>query len=226
MKITFITLFPQMFTGVFENSILKRAQEKNLIQVAYINIRDYGLGKHQVIDDTPYGGGIGMVMRVDILHKAIEAAKDPKLTHEEQKVILMDARGQTYNQTIAHRYTNLKHLIFLCGHYEGVDERIRDYVDETISIGDFILTGGEVPAMAIADSVIRLLPGVITEHATVLESFTQNLLEFPQYTKPSIYERKSVPDILISGNHKKIEEWRNDQSVEITKIHRPDLLKK
>lgn len=226
MKITFLTLFPQMFTGVFENSILKRAQDKGLVQVNYVNIRDFGLGKHQVVDDTPYGGGIGMVMRVDMLHRALVAAKDPQLSSDEQRVVLLDARGETYTQTVAHRYTKLTHLIFLCGHYEGVDERIREYVDETISIGDYILTGGEIPSMAIADSVIRLLPGVITEQATVLESFTQNLLEFPQYTRPQLYEGQHVPDILTSGNHGKIDAWRKEQSLILTKKHRPDLLRK
>lgn len=226
MKITVVTLFPEMFTGPMTTSIMKRAQQKGLLEIEYINIRNFGLTKHQVVDDTPYGGGLGMVMRVDVLHEAIKQARDKRFSKKEEKVVLLDARGEKYQQKKALELSQLKHLIFVCGHYEGVDERIRKYVDITISIGDFIVTGGEIPAMMIIDSVVRVLPGVITESATVLESFTEPLLEYPQYTKPQSYDGEHVPDILLSGNHQAIDIWRKEQAEKITKEHRPDLLNK
>lgn len=226
MKITILTLFPNMFDGPFRESILKHAQEKNLLEINFINIRDFGEGKHKVVDDRPYGGGVGMVMRVDILDKAIQAVKDAKLNTTEQKVVLLDARGKTFRQSVAKDFSHLKHLILLCGHYEGVDERVRDLIDETISIGDFVLTGGEIPAMLIVDSVARLIPGVLKEQATDIESFSTNLLEFPQYTNPREYNGIAVPDVLLSGNHKAIEKWRQEQAENITHKNRPDLLKK
>lgn len=228
MKISILTLFPEMFAGPFDLSIMKRAQEKGLVEIEFINIRDFGIGKHQIIDDTPYGGGVGMVMKVDVVHKAIEHAKKGFAT-EKQKVILMSASGDTYNQKRAQSYAELDHLIIICGHYEGVDARISNYIDEEISIGDFVLTGGELPAMLITDSVVRLLDGVITEGATEDESFSQKdqaLLEYPHYTKPQEYEGYQVPDILLSGNHAKIKTWRDEQALQKTKKLRPDLLKK
>lgn len=227
MKITILTLFPEMFQGPFEHSIIKRVKDKGLIEIEFVNIRNFGIGKHQVIDDTPYGGGVGMVMRVDILHKAIEHAK--KLSSaKNQKVILMTASGKQFKQEIAQEYSQIDHLIIICGHYEGVDERITHYIDEEISIGDFVLTGGEIPAMLIADAVTRLLPGAITDGAVEDESFSQKeelLLEYPHYTKPQTYDDHSVPEILLSGNHPKIDAWRKEQSIEKTKKVRPDLLK-
>lgn len=226
MKITILTLFPEMFDGPFRESILKHAQQKGLLEINLVNIRDFGEGRHKVVDDRPYGGGIGMVMKVDILDKAIKAVNDKKLKKDEQKTVLLDARGKTFNQQIAKGYSKLQHLIILCGHYEGVDERVRNYIDETISIGDFILTGGEIPAMLITDSVARLITGVLKEDATGIESFSENLLEFPQYTTPREYNGEVVPDVLLSGNHKEIEKFRSEKSKEITKKNRPDLLKK
>lgn len=224
MKITILTLFPEMFKGPFDVSIIKRAKEKKLVDIEYINIRDFGIGKHKLVDDTPYGGGNGMVLRVDVLHKAIEKAKDKKLKGDAQKVILLGAHGKTFNQKTAESLSKLKHLIIICGHYEGFDERIKNFVDEEISIGDFILTGGEIPAMLITDSIVRLIKGVLSDGSAALESFSP-YLEHPQYTKPQIYEDKSVPEILLSGNHKSIETWRKNESIKVTSKLRPDLIK-
>lgn len=233
MKISIVTLFPEMFTGPFEQSIIKRAQTNNIADIEYINIRDFGEGNHKVVDDTPYGGGIGMVLKVDVLHKAIEKAKSSYTAqHTDEKVkrlvILTSASGKPYRQKSAEKYSGLDHLIILCGHYEGVDERILDYVDEEISIGDFVLTGGEIPAMVIVDSVVRLLKGAITDGAVADESFANegNLLEYPQYTKPRLYDGREVPEILLGGNHQKISEWRLIKANEKTMHNRPDLLKK
>lgn len=224
MKITILTLFPEMFQGPFDVSIVNRAQKKKLVDIEYINIRDFGIGKHKLVDDTPYGGGNGMVLRVDVLHKAIEKAKGKKLKGNAQKVILLGAKGKTFNQRAAERFSKLEHLIIVCGHYEGFDERIKNYVNEEISIGDFILTGGEIPAMLITDSVIRLIKGVIRDSSAALESFSP-YLEHPQYTKPQKYQDLSVPETLLSGDHKRIDAWRRKESVNITSKLRPDLIK-
>ncbi len=224
MKISIITLFPEMFQGPFDVSIIKRAKEKKLVDIEYINIRDFGIGKHKLVDDTPYGGGSGMVLRVDVLHRAIEKTKDKKLKGDEQKIILLGAKGKTFNQKTARKFSKLKHLIIVCGHYEGFDERIKYFVDEEISIGDFILTGGEIPAMLITDSVIRLIEGVIRDSSAALESFSP-YLEHPHYTKPQKYGDLSVPEVLLSGNHKHIEAWRKKESVKITSKLRPDLIR-
>jgi tRNA (guanine37-N1)-methyltransferase len=227
MKITILTLFPDMFAGPFDLSILKRAKEKGLVEIEFINIRDFGEGKHKIVDDTEYGGGIGMLMRVDVIHQAINHAK--ALTPSEKtKIVLMSASGKTFKQETAKQYSKLDHLILICGHYEGIDDRIRHYIDEEISVGDFVLTGGEIPAMLIADSIIRLLPGVLPQGATEDESFSdlnnETLLEYPHFTKPQIYENHEVPEILLSGDHKKIATWRHEQAVKKTKEQRPDLL--
>lgn len=199
-----------MFEGPFDYSIINRAKEKGIVEIKFIDIREFGIGKHKMVDDKPYGGGIGMVLKVDVLKKAIDAALDPKLLRNGQKIILTSAKGKTFNQTLAKEYSNLKHLIIICGHYEGVDERILAYVDEEVSIGDFVLTGGEIPAMAITDSVARLIPGVIKEGATRSESFSdESILEYPQYTRPEVFNGQEVPKILLEGNHAKIEEWKN-----------------
>lgn len=225
MKISILTLFPEMFKGPFDHSIVKRAIDNNLIKIEFINIRNFGLGKHQLVDDTPYGGGNGMVLRADILKKAIESAKDKKLKANEQKIVLLSAHGKNFDQKKAKTYSKLKNLILICGHYEGFDERIKNFIDEEISVGDFILTGGEIPAMLITDSVGRLITGVIKKGSADFESFSP-YLEYPQYTKPQIFNNLKVPDVLLSGNHAKIENWRKQQSLKITSKLRPDLIKK
>jgi len=224
MKISILTLFPEMFQGPFDVSMIKKAQEKKLVEIEYINIRDFGIGKHRLVDDTPYGGGNGMVLRVDVLYKAIERVRNSKLKKDEEKIILLGAHGKTFNQKIAEKFSKLKHLIIICGHYEGFDERIKNFVDEEVSIGDFILTGGEIPAMLITDSVVRLIKGVLRDGSAALESFSP-FLEHPQYTKPQKYQDLSVPEILLSGNHKDIETWRKKESISITSKLRPDLIK-
>ncbi len=226
MRITVLTLFPEMFEGPFNHSIIKNAREKGLVEINYVNIREFGEGKHKMVDDTEYGGGVGMVMKVDVLHKAIESVRGNK----KEKVILMSATGKTYNQGKAKSLSELDHLILICGHYEGVDERIKNYIDEEISIGDFVLTGGEIPAMLMIDSVTRLVAGVLPQEATEDESFSltdnQILLEYPHYTKPRLYDGHFVPEILLSGNHPEIKKWRGKKAEEVTKEIRPDLLKK
>lgn len=226
MKITILTLFPDMFAGPFDESIIKRAQEKGLLEIKLVNIRDFGLGTHKVVDDRSYGGGIGMVMKVDVIDAAIQAVKDQKLSSSVQKVVLMDPRGQVFTQKIAQDFSHLEHLILLCAHYEGIDERVRTLIDGTISLGDFVVTGGEIPAMLITDAVGRLVSGVLKPDATANESFSKDLLEYPQYTTPAVYKNMEVPEILRSGNHAAIEKWRREEAIKITEEHRPDLLKK
>lgn len=208
-----------MFLGPFSQSIIKRAIEKKLIQIEFIDIRDFGIGKHQVVDDTPYGGGKGMILRVDVLYNALKKAKGKKY------VVLLSPHGKTFNQNQALRFSKLKHLILVCGHYEGIDARFDDFIDEDISIGDFIVTGGEIPAMLVVDSVVRLVQGVLKEGVTSEESFS-DLLEYPQYTKPRIFKNQKIPEVLLSGNHKKIEEYRQKEAEKITLKLRPDLIKK
>jgi tRNA (guanine37-N1)-methyltransferase len=221
MKITFITLFPEIFSPVLDSSILGRAQQKKLVEYETVNIRDFGVGSHKTVDDTPYGGGVGMVIRADVLAEAVKSVKT-----KNSKIILMSASGISYNQAKARQYLKLEHLIIICGHYEGVDQRFIDhYVDEEISVGDYVLTGGEVPAMVIADSITRLIPGVLVkEEATKNESFENNLLEHPHYTRPVEFEGETVPEVLTSGDHKKIDLWRQNESIRKTKENRPDLI--
>lgn len=247
MKISILTLFPQMFDGPFAHSIVKRAQEKGLVEIEFVDIRQFGIGSHKMVDDTEYGGGIGMLMRVDVIHEAIKHARGRHLeggrlnppagggSHGSLKVagehvILMSASGKTYNQTLAKKFSTYDHLIIICGHYEGIDDRVRRYIDEEISIGDFILTGGEIPAMLITDSVTRLISGVLPEGATDDESFGslvgQPTLEYPHFTKPRSYDGQDVPEVLLTGDHGKIKTWRHEQALEKTKRLRPDLLKK
>lgn len=223
MKITIITLFPKMVSSFFEESIIKRAVEKKLVEIEVIYLRDFATDSYGTVDDRPYGGGAGMVLKVDVLHQAIKKAKT-KNSH----VVLTSARGRVFNQDKAKQFSKLSHLVIIAGHYEGVDERVLDYVDEEISIGDFVMTGGEIAAAAITDSVVRLIPGVLKkDEATVNETFDiggRKLLEYPQYTRPEIYQGKKVPKILLTGDHKKIEKWRQEQALELTKKRRPDLL--
>lgn len=228
MKISIITLFPQVFDPMLNTSIMKRAQNKNLAEFEFINLRDFGEGRHQVVDDRPYGGGAGMVLKADILTKALKSIRP--FSGSKQHVILTSASGKPYKQKDAQKLSKKKHLVIIAGHYEGVDQRFIDsLVDEEISIGDYILTGGEIPAMAIADSVIRLIPGVLEkEEAVKEESFspaTAGLLEYPHYTRPEIFEDKKVPSVLLSGNHGEIKKWREKESQKKTKKLRPDLLK-
>lgn len=232
MKITILTLFPEMFEGPFAYSIMKRAQEKGAVEINFVNIRDFGDGRHKIVDDTSYGGGVGMVMKVDVLHRAIEYAKSNAQSakgKEKTRVILMTASGKLFKQHIAAEYAKLDHLILICGHYEGIDERIKYYIDDEISIGDFVLTGGELPSMLIADAVIRLLPGVLPVGAAENESFAivddEILLEYPHYTNPRSYDGHDVPEVLLSGNHKKIAAWKREQAISKTKKVRPELLK-
>ena len=223
MKISILTLFPEMFSGPFDYSIVKNARVKKIVNINFVNIRNFGVGKHKVVDDTPYGGGHGMILRVDVLEKAIAQTKDKNLNNNDQKVILLSPIGKTFNQKKAQEFSDLKHLILICGHYEGQDERIKQFIDEEVSIGDFIVTGGEIPAIMITDAVTRLIKGVLKEGVTSTESFS-NLLEYPQYTKPNEYKNLKVPEILLSGNHEKIKLWREEISLRTTKKLRPDLL--
>jgi tRNA (guanine37-N1)-methyltransferase len=221
MKIDILTLFPGMFEGFLNESIIHRAIIKKLVEINLVNIRDFSkLSNHQV-DDTPYGGGGGMVLRCEPIIDAIESVKK-----EKTKVILMCPQGETFTQKKAESLKNEKHLVFVCGHYEGFDERIREFVDEELSIGDYVLTGGELPAMVISDSIIRLIEGVIKEESYKNESFQNNLLDYPTYTKPYDYRGKKVPDILISGDHAKIALWRKEMQEERTKKRREDLLRR
>lgn len=229
MKISILTLFPEMFRGPFDESIIKKAVERNLVTIEFVNIRDFGIGKHKIVDDTPYGGGVGMVMRVDVVKEAIEAAKDKSISDDKRRILLTSAHGRQYNQQFADSLGIYKQLILVCGHYEGIDSRILDYIDEEVSIGDFITTGGEIPSMLITDSVVRRIQGVLKDDATVNESFQKSktsALEHLQFTKPEEYDGKKVPPVLLSGNHKEIAAWREGSASDQTKQKRPDLLNK
>ena len=219
MKITILSLFPKMFDGFLSESIIKRAISDEKVKVEVINFRDYSSLPNKQVDDTPYGGGAGMVLRCEPLFAAIRDLKK-----EDSYVILTDPTGKKYNQTKAKELSLKKHLIIVCGHYEGFDERIKTLADELVSIGDFVLTGGEVPAMVITDSVIRLLSGVINEESLASESFSDNLLDYPVYTKPADFEGMKVPDVLVSGNHQKINEYRESERIRVTKENRKDLM--
>lgn len=221
MKIDILTLFPSMFDGFLENSIIKRAIASSKVEINIINIRDYSKDPHKKVDDYAFGGGAGMVLRVDVLHDAIEA-----LRSGEETVILLTPQGKAYKQSVAYELKNHKHIILVCGHYEGFDERILSFVDMELSIGDYILTGGEIPAMVISDSIVRLVDGVILEESHLKETFQDNLLDYPVYTKPVSYLGMDVPEVLLSGNHKKIDEFRQNARVEKTKKNRPDLLER
>lgn len=223
MKISIITLFPKMISGFFEESIVKRAVEKKLVEIEIINLRDFAIDDYGTVDDRPYGGGAGMILRVDVIHKAIS-----KIKNQKSKIVLTSPKGKIFDQKKAQGYSQLDHLIIIAGHYEDVDARILDYVDEEVSMGDFILTGGEIPASAIVDSIVRLIPGVLKkDKATINESFNINdkkILEYPQYTRPEEFMGKKVPEVLLKGDHKKIEKWREEKAIEETKLKRPDLL--
>ena len=219
MKFDFLTLFPEMFECL-EQSIIGRAKEKELIDINLINIRDFSKDKHKKVDDTPYGGGAGMIMMPDVVYDAYKSIKSA-----DAKVIYMSPQGKKLDQKKVESLSQENHLIILCGHYEGIDQRVLDkIVDEEISIGDYVLTGGEIPAMVLIDSVARYVKGVLKESSIKEESFSNGLLEYPQYTRPEIFEGQKVPEVLLSGNHQNIDKWRKEKALERTKIKRPDLL--
>ena len=220
IRIDILTLFPSMFDGFLNESIINRAIKRNLVQINVINFRDYTLDPHGKVDDTPYGGGAGMVLTPQPIFDAVEDLKT-----ENTKVILLTPGGKTYNQEMAYSYSKEEHIILICGHYEGFDERIRTLADSEISIGDYVLTGGEIPSMVITDSITRLIDGVIEKESHEYDSFNNNLLDYPTYTKPRDFRGMKVPDVLTSGNHKEIEKYRLEQQIKRTKERRPDLLK-
>lgn len=225
MKIDILTLFPRMFEGVFNESILKKAQEKSLLRFNIVNYRDYSLNKHHKVDDYPYGGGAGMVLSPQPIFDAVEAVI--KTSETKPRILLMCPQGEQFTQKKAEELSKEKHLIFICGHYEGYDERIRTHLaTDELSIGDFILTGGELASMVIIDSVARLIPGVLGNQAShQQDSYSTGLLEHPHYTRPQNFRGMKVPEVLLSGDHKKIEEWRRKESLRRTVERRPDLLK-
>lgn len=219
MKFDVLTLFPEMFEPL-KHSIIERASKQNFIDINFINIRDFSKDKHKKVDDTPYGGGAGMVVRADVVYDAYQSVKD-----ESSKVIYLSPQGKKLNQSKVQELSKEKHLILLCGHYEGIDQRVLDeIVDEEISIGDYVLTGGELPAMVLIDSVSRYVEGVLSTDSTKEESFSQGLLEYSQYTRPEEFLGKTVPEVLTSGNHQKIDEWRRRSSLINTFLKRPELL--
>ena len=221
MRISILTLFPEMFS-IFDHSIIGRAREKGLVNLEYYNIRDYSLNKHKKVDDYPYGGGAGMVMTPQPIIDSIKAAKEKN----SGEVIFLGPRGKTFNQEMAQELSKEENLIFLCGHYEGIDERAYKHIDMEVSLGDFVLTGGEMAAIPVIDSVLRLIPGVLGKEESFMdESYSDGLLEYPQYTRPEVYEGERVPEVLLSGHHENIRKWRRKQSLLITKERRKDLYK-
>ena len=220
MTITILSLFPNMFEGFLTESIIKRAIQNEKVEVKIINFRDYSVYNNKQVDDTPYGGGAGMVLMCDPIFRCIDEIRTPN-----SHIIILSPEGSIYNEKKARELSKYEDIILICGHYEGFDERIKTLADEIISVGDFVLTGGEIPAMLITDSIIRLLPGAITNESLESESFNENLLDYPVYTKPAVYRDMNVPDILLSGDHKKIDDYRESERIRLTKEKRPDLLK-
>ena len=221
MRITILTLFPEMFDGFLSNSIIKRAIAKGIVDFKLVNIRDYTKDKYHRVDSAPVGGGAGLIMKCQPIIDSINASKS-----ENSKVIMLSPKGKTYNQAKAIELSKEEDIILLCGHYEGIDDRVNKYIDEEISVGDYILTGGELGSMIISDSIVRLLDGAIASESIEQETFDDNLLEYPQYTEPYDYNGDKIPDILYSGNHKAIEKWRRKKSLLLTKKYRPDLFEK
>lgn len=222
MKIDILTLFPDMFKGVFSESIIKRAIDLEKVEINLINFRDYTNDLHNKVDDTPYGGGAGMVLMPQPIFDCVKSIKT-----DDSVVILLTPDGVPYKQNISYSLSRKKHIILICGHYEGFDERIRSICDMEISIGDYVLTGGEIPSMVLVDSIARLIPGVIREESHLEDSFNDNyLLDYPTYTKPRVYDGMEVPEVLLSGNHEKIRLWRENEALKRTKLRRPDLLEK
>ena len=221
MRFDVLTLFPEMFEPI-QQSILGKASKNHILEFNFINMRDFSKNKHLKVDDTPYGGGAGMVMIPDVVYDAYSSIPNK----ENAKVIYLSPQGKRLNQAKVQELSKEEHLILLCGHYEGIDQRVLDeIVDEEISIGDYVLTGGELPAMVLIDSVSRYVEGVLKEESTQEESFSNGLLEYPQYTRPEVFRGKKVPEVLLSGHHENIQKWRQEKSLEITKLKRPDLLK-
>jgi len=228
MRIDIITIFPEMFAPVLNESIVKRAQNKGKVKICVHDLRDYTFDKHRKVDDRPFGGGSGMVMNPEPIFNAVKALTgDRRPATGRQKIILLAPQGKKLDHKMAKRLSKCKHLILICGHYEGVDDRVREaLVDEVVSIGDYVLTGGELPAMVLVDSIVRLIPGVLGDKNSLnFESFEGNLLEYPQYTRPALFKGMSVPGILLSGDHKKIDAWRRQEALKLTKQKRPDLIK-
>ena len=221
MIIDILTLFPNMYQGIFDESIIKRAVDDGKVTINIHNFRDYTTDPHNKVDDTPYGGGAGMVLTCQPIFDCVKS-----LRKDDSLVILMTPDGEVYKQKKAYELSKCKHLILICGHYEGFDERIRTICDMEISIGDYVLTGGELASMVLVDSIVRLMPGVIVEDSHVNDSFNNNLLDYPTYTKPRVYEGMEVPEVLLSGDHKKIEQYRYEESLKRTRERRPDLLEK
>lgn len=221
MKIDILTLFPEMFEGIFSQSIIKRAILDKKVEIKLHNFRDYSKDPHHKVDDTPYGGGSGMVLTCQPIFDCVEALKE-----DDSLVILMTPDGIPYKQQMAYDLSKKKHIIIICGHYEGFDERIRSLCDLEISIGDYVLTGGELASMVLTDSIVRLIPGVIETSSHQNDSFNNNLLDYPTYTKPRNFRGMEVPSVLVNGDHKKIEEYRKEESIKRTKERRPDLLEK
>lgn len=225
MQIDILSLFPEMFESPFSHSIVKRAISGGQVHINPINFRKYGIGKHQIVDDTPYGGGAGMLLKPEPIFEALDAIKEE---HPETKkrIILMDPAGKPFDQAMAEDFAEEEHLVFICGHYEGYDERIRTLVTDEVSLGDYVLTGGELAAMVMVDATVRLIPGVVGNKSSILEdSHSTGLLEHPHYTRPASYHDLDVPEVLMSGDHGKIEEWRHKESLRRTFERRPDLFK-
>ncbi|WP_459967271.1 tRNA (guanosine(37)-N1)-methyltransferase TrmD [Paenibacillus sp. JCM 10914] len=227
MRVDVLTLFPEMFDGVFHSSILGKAAEKSIVQLNAINFRKYAGNKHSTVDDTPYGGGGGMVLKPDPIFAAVEDITKSEVGQGSPRIILMCPQGETFTQKKAEELSREEHLVFICGHYEGYDERIREHlVTDELSIGDYVLTGGELPAMTVIDAVVRLLPGVLgNETSAATDSFSTGLLEYPHYTRPAEFRSWKVPDVLLSGHHANIEIWRREQALKRTWERRPELLR-
>lgn len=226
MKIDIITLFPKMFESTFSESIIKKAQEKGILKINIHDLRSFTKDRHRTVDDRPYGGGTGMVLKVEPIYKAIKHLTRKTKNPKKRKIILLSPQGETFSQRKAKELAKKEWLIFICGHYEGVDQRVMSFIDEEISIGNYVLTGGELPAMVLVDSTVRLIPGVVKKEESIREeSFSTNLLDYPQYTRPRTFSGKKVPSVLLSGNHEKIRSWRAKKSIRNTFLKRPELLK-
>ncbi len=228
MQIDVITIFPQMLEGIIKESILKRAQQKNIVKINIHNLRDFALDKHSIVDDYSYGGGAGMVLKPEPIFRAVEKIVGSRKGKRRAHIILLTPQGQTFNQAKAKELSQEEHLLFVCGHYEGVDERVKEnLITDEISIGDYVLTGGELPAMVIIDSLVRILPGVLNKKESFEnDSFYQGLLDYPHYTRPARFKGKSVPTLLLSGDHNQIRKWRRQKALKNTLEKRPDLLEK
>lgn len=231
MKIDILTIFPNMFKGPFSESLIGKAAAKNILKINTIDIRSFSKDKHKKVDDKPFGGGVGMVMQAQPIYDAIRSTgvkrrnKDYKNPYNKPYVIYMSPQGKPLNNKIIKNLSKFKHLIILCGHYEGIDERVMNFVDEEISIGDYVLTGGEIPAMVLVDAVARMIPGIVKEEDSVKnDSFYNGFLDYPHYTRPAVFKGLKVPEVLLSGNHKKINDWRKSQIFERTKKRRPDII--